>query len=188
MAKPCYADMENAFSISPFSRHGGIIHAFSDSGWAGCQRTRKSTSGGVLFQGIWTNNALSSNQKAIALSSAEAELHVATRVISETKGFKSLGQDVGESLEIVAQVDAQAANGLNVGVASAKLGRALGVGVALAKLGAPGRGLARKVGGEDKPADTLSHPVLREALDVHFRDVDVTVYSRPKTWVPAKGV
>lgn len=46
--------------------------------------------------------------KAIALASAEAELHAARMALSGAKGFKSLGRFFGEDLHIRAVVDAQA--------------------------------------------------------------------------------
>lgn len=47
-------------------------------------------------------------QKAIAMSSAEAEVCAAMRALSQANGTKSLGQDFGEDLGIRADVDAQA--------------------------------------------------------------------------------
>lgn len=49
----------------------------------------------------------SSSKKAIAPSSAEAELYAATRALSEAKGLKSIGEVCGECLEIRAYMDAQ---------------------------------------------------------------------------------
>ena len=49
------------------------IRVFSDSDWAGCPRTRKSTSGGVLmFRGVAVKH-WSSTQGSISLWSGEAE-------------------------------------------------------------------------------------------------------------------
>ena len=44
-----------------------------DSDWAGCQRTRKSTSGGIVMFGSHTVKSWSTTQQVIALSSGEAE-------------------------------------------------------------------------------------------------------------------
>ncbi len=49
------------------------IEVYSDTDWAGCQRTRKSTSGGCLMLGSHLIKSWSSTQQAVALSSGEAE-------------------------------------------------------------------------------------------------------------------
>ena len=68
---------------------------YSDSDWAGCLRTRKSTSGGALtFQGgilkTW-----SGTQASIAQSSGEAEYYTLVRAASEALGMQSLMRDMG---------------------------------------------------------------------------------------------
>ena len=54
----------------------------SDSDWAGCKRTRKSTSGGAIRYGSHLLKSWSRTQDTISLSSAEAELpeHVSCSV------------------------------------------------------------------------------------------------------------
>ena len=50
------------------------LAVFTDSDWAGCKETRKSSSAGVLMLGGHTMKAYTRKQKVIAKSSAEAEL------------------------------------------------------------------------------------------------------------------
>ena len=50
------------------------LHAYSDTDFAGCRRTRRSTSGGAIMRGNHCVKTYSSTQSTIALSSAEAEL------------------------------------------------------------------------------------------------------------------
>lgn len=121
MSKPCYDDMDKVIRIAnylngehhrlvqilPFGRDDGVRHAWSGLDWAGCRRTRKSTSGGVLRVGSCTIKHWSSTQKAIALSSSEVELYAATRAISEAKGLRSLVRDLVESLRVLAWVGAR---------------------------------------------------------------------------------
>lgn len=61
--------------ILPVGSDDSVIHAFSNSDWAGCQRRWVSTSGGVLHIGSWTVKHWSSTQKTIAASPAEAGLY-----------------------------------------------------------------------------------------------------------------
>ena len=50
-----------------------FLSAFSDSNWAGCHKTRKSTSGACFMNGAHLIKAYSKTQANIALSSGEAE-------------------------------------------------------------------------------------------------------------------
>lgn len=93
-------------------RPGGVICAYSDPGWVGCPRARKSTSAGILCIGVFMIKHWLSTQKAIAVSSAEAEVHAATRELREAKGLKPMRNDIGERLSICSCVDAQATIGL----------------------------------------------------------------------------
>ena len=51
------------------------ISAYGDSDWAGCRKTVKSTSGGVVLLGNHAVKSWSSTQAVIALSSGEAEYY-----------------------------------------------------------------------------------------------------------------
>ena len=52
---------------------GQKVKVYTDSDWAGCKKTRKSSSGGVMMLGKHCIKAWCSTQGALALSSAEAE-------------------------------------------------------------------------------------------------------------------
>jgi len=64
------------------------IFGYSDSDWAGCTKTRKSSSGGCMLMGKHLLAQWSSTQTVIALSSAEAELNAIVKMFSETIGLK----------------------------------------------------------------------------------------------------
>ena len=49
------------------------VKGYSDSDWAGCKRTARSTSGGVIMRGDHHIKSWSVTQKRVTLSSAEAE-------------------------------------------------------------------------------------------------------------------
>ena len=70
------------------------IQAFSDSDWAGCPKTRRSTSGASLS--LWgVSLATSSRTQATqALSSAEAELYAMGMAIQDALHLKSLLQEM----------------------------------------------------------------------------------------------
>ena len=59
--------------VSGVSHTVHVLDCYCDSDWAGCLRTRKSTSGGVLTWGGSVLKSWSTTQSTIALSSGEAE-------------------------------------------------------------------------------------------------------------------
>ena len=64
----------------PFGDHlPTVIKVFVDSNWAGCRKSRKPTSGGIIFFGDVAVRAWSGNQAVIALSSGEAEYYAALK-------------------------------------------------------------------------------------------------------------
>ena len=83
------------------------LTVFTDSDWAGCKETRKSSSAGVLLLGRHTLKAYT-RQKIIAKSSAEAELYAAALGASEAKGVQSLMLDLGFIVKLVLAIDAKA--------------------------------------------------------------------------------
>ena len=72
------------------------IDGYTDSDWAGCRATGKSTSGGVLMIGGNFIKVWSKTQNSIALSSAEAELIAMAKLSAEALGLISLARDLGE--------------------------------------------------------------------------------------------
>eukprot|EP00435_Cladocopium_sp_Y103_P035839 s3673_g9.t1 len=59
------------------------IDAFSDSSWAGCKSTRKSTSSGLVFLNGALVLSIFRTQASVALSSCEAELYAANGLMVE---------------------------------------------------------------------------------------------------------
>ena len=63
---------------------------FTDSNWAGCERSRRSTSGGVMYRGSHVVKHWSRTQAAVALSSAEAELAALIKGSTEVLGARNV--------------------------------------------------------------------------------------------------
>ena len=84
---------------------------FTDSDWAGCKATCRSTSGGVI---LLREHCLSwsSTQAIVALSSAEAELYALTKGAAQALGVMSLLADFGVELTGAMHTDASAAIGI----------------------------------------------------------------------------
>ena len=60
--------------------HPGVLIGYTDSDWAGCKPTRRSTSGGVSLHGSHLLLQYSRTQAAVPLSSAVVELHAALKM------------------------------------------------------------------------------------------------------------
>ena len=88
------------------------IETYSDTDWAGCPRTRKSTSGGCLMLGSHILKTWSSTQSAISLSSGEAEFHGVVKASGVALGHQSLMHDLGHSLPVRVWTDSSAAMGV----------------------------------------------------------------------------
>ena len=88
------------------------IECYSDTGWAGCPRTRKSTSGGVLLLGQHILKTYSSTQPSVALSSGEAEFYGVVKANGASLRQKGLFPDLGTDLRVCVWTDSFAAIGI----------------------------------------------------------------------------
>ncbi len=73
----------------------------TDTDFAGCGKTRKSTSGGVLMLGSHLLKSWSSTQAVIALSSGEAEYYGMVKGASVALGCKAMLSEIGVDVNIV---------------------------------------------------------------------------------------
>jgi hypothetical protein len=89
-----------------------MIDGFTDSDWAGCPKTRRSTSGGVLLHGQHLVHHWSSTQTVVALSSMEAELNAIVKGVAEVLGLRNLLAECGRPMKAVIHTDSSAANGV----------------------------------------------------------------------------
>ena len=72
-----------------------ILHGFSDSDWAGCTESRKSTSGYAFFVGKCIVSWASKKQSIVALSSTEAEYVALCSAAQETVWLRNFLADIG---------------------------------------------------------------------------------------------
>ena len=85
------------------------VLAYSDSNWAGCKRTARSTSCGVVMRGSHHIKSWSVTQKRVTLSSAEAELAALVKASAETLGIIQMASGLGDSITAEVFVDSSAA-------------------------------------------------------------------------------
>ena len=115
----------------------------------------------------------SSTQKAITLSSGEAELGGVVKAASEALGLQSVAQDLGLELHVSLCTDSSAAVGI---CRRAGIGRVRHLAVGqlwVQELVRNGAVALFKVKGEHNPADLLTKPLGRVALDTHLRHLRV---------------
>ena len=144
-------------------------HVYTDTDFAGCKTTKRSTSGGVIMMGKHTIRHWSKTQSTIALSSGEAELSGIGTGIAEALGFQSLARDMGFDVKPVVFSDAMAA----IGIARRRgLGKVRHLDVTDLWIQEKVRSHAvdlRKVPGRDNPADILTEYVERSILEIALK-------------------
>ena len=76
------------------------VSVLADTDYAGCPITRRSTNGGIVFDGAKPLTAWSTTQTTPAMSSGEAELYGCVKGSAEglgvVSGVKDMGKDLGE--------------------------------------------------------------------------------------------
>ena len=96
----------------PVGRFSGCVTVETDSDFAGCRSTRKSSSGGAIFLSGHLIKHWSSTQKVISLSSGESEFYALVKGACAGIGLKALAADIGVDLEVDIAVDASAGKSL----------------------------------------------------------------------------
>jgi hypothetical protein len=96
-----------------FEEEDGQVDAYVDSDYAGCPRTRKSTSGGCILRGTHLIRSWSSTQNnAISLSSGEAELYAMVKGVGTGIGIQQLMTDLNVEGGLRVHTDSSAAKGI----------------------------------------------------------------------------
>ena len=126
MSQPTVVEEERLERLGKYLKsHPSIVQRFvwrsqdaplkvmTDADWAGCQRSRKSTSGGVVLKGYQCCKSWAKTQPSIGPSSGENELVSLVRGCCEALGVKAVMADLGSALgQIEALTDATAGIGM----------------------------------------------------------------------------
>ena len=89
-----------------------VVLVHTDSDWAGCARTRKSTSCTCITIGGCLILQSATTQAIIALSSGEAEFHALVKSCARGRGIVSLLADFGFASTLKINTDSNAAIGI----------------------------------------------------------------------------
>ncbi len=141
------------------------VDIYTDTDWAGCPRTRKSTSGGAVLFGGHAVKSWSSTQTSIALSSGEAEFNGVVRGAGVGLGYQSLLRDLGIEASVRIWTDSSAALGIASRQGLGKL-RHIDTHTLWVQQAVRSRRIElRKVDGEVNPADLFTkHSLSRDRL------------------------
>ena len=144
-----------------------------DSDWAGCTRTRRSTSGGAAYWGSHLVHHWVKTQPVVALSSGEAELNAVLKGSAEGMHIKEIEKERGNLIETEVRSD----SGACIGTVSRK-----GVGkikhLEVKQLWVQERVAEKrikiiKIPREQNPADHLTHFVTVKEQIAHLRMMSV---------------
>ena len=149
------------------------IDIFTDADWAGCRRSRKSTSGGVAKIGGHCIKAWAKTQSVVAKSSAESELYSVVKGATEGLGLITLFNDMGGVKEVRLNLDATAAKGILERQGISKV-RHIDVNVLWLQQQAARKIVPLiKVPGEENCADLLTKHLATATQQKHVKDMNL---------------
>ena len=139
------------------------IEVYTDTDWAGCPRTRKSTSGGCVFLGRHAVKHWSSTQTSIALSSAEAEFGGVIRGSGQGLGYQAMLKDLGLDVPLRVWTDSSAAICICQRQGLGKVRHLDTQTLWIQQAVRAGKVDLRKIDGDKNPADLLTKHSISEA-------------------------
>ena len=152
------------------------VKVFTDSDWAGCLRTRRSTSGGAIQLGSHTLRTWSTTQPTVAMSSAEAEyiamVEGATRGIGLRTMFGEMGVDVSV---LVVSTDSSAAKSFASQRGLKKMRHIEVKELWLQEAVCRGKVKILKIGGTKNPADMFTKYLTHAEIERHCGRLGIRV-------------
>ena len=142
--------------------------AWSDSDFAGCVKSRKSTSGGIILFGGCPIKTYCSLQAVRALSSGEAEYYAMVKAASVAIGIRSMLMDLGVTEgRIILKTDASAALGVAQRLGIGKIRHIEVNQLWLQEKVYEGDIIVEKVSTDENLADALTKPLTNEGIIQH---------------------
>ncbi len=149
------------------------ICVYSDSDWAGCVRTRRSTTGGVAMLGCHLVRSWSRTQGGVALSSAEGELNALTRASTEALGLITLAAELATVLGGRILTDSSAAKAIVMRKGTGKVKHLRTQQLWVQEVAADGRLSFCKIPRAQNLADLMTHHWPAGAGDKMLADMSV---------------
>jgi hypothetical protein len=165
------------------------LFLYTDSDWAGCRRTRKSTSGGLVLLGEHCIKTWSSTQAPIALSSAEAEYYSMVEGAARAVGIRSMLAELGIGIQGPIQLhsDSSAARSFASRRGVGKMRHLETRYLWLQAEVAGQRVQLRRVAGEANPADLLTKYLSTRDVFRHLREMSVVWIARDRETIAGEG-
>ena len=145
------------------------LEAWADADHAGCVRTRKSVSGGVVMRGLSCIRTYSKGQAVISLSSGESEYYGLVSAISHLLGDGAMAKDWGIQFRLRVWMDASA--GISIG-SRRGLGRVKHIDTVflwVQQIVTQWRVRLGKKGADEMLADILTKPVNEKIMERMLR-------------------
>ena len=151
----------------------GCLDVSTDANWAGCRKSRKSTSGGTIMRGSHCIKTWAKTQAVIAKSSAESELYAVVRGGCESLGMITLMKDFGVDIKVRIHIDSNAAKGILERTGLHKI-RHLDVDM-LWMQGQVAKEIleVKKIKGEENTADLMTKHVGKAVMEKHMVEMGV---------------
>lgn len=141
---------------------------WTDTDYAGCRKTRKSNSGGVVQWGQHTIKTWITAQTMIALSSGEAEYYGMVKGASIGLGLQSVLKDFGITFSLELRSDASAAISISTRTGFGKVRHIEVCQLWLQDKVKQAKISVVEVGANEHVADTLTKHVSKETLGKHW--------------------
>ena len=174
---------EHPRAITQFNKGGNldVIKVYIDSDWAGCRKTRMSTSGGIV---VWGGvvKSWSSTQPSIALSSGEAEYSALVKVAAEGIGLQSILRDLGFETSVEVYTDSSAAKSIASRIGVGTVRRIHTKLLWIQEAVRDGRIKLTRISGGHNPADVLSKPMSVPEMNGKLQSVGIEILSRKLRW------
>ena len=155
-----------------YQEGSGDIVVWSDTDYAGCKVTRKSTSGGVMQLGGHTVKGWASTQAVISLSSGEAEYYGMVKAATMGIGMRVILEDLGIAKGIKIKTDASAAKGMANRTGLGKVRHLEVSQLWLQEKVRNGDMVIQKIDGKVNRADALTKHLGRDEVERHCRWVN----------------
>lgn len=161
------------------------IVVWTDADFAGCIKTRQSTSGGVIMRGSHLVKSWSITQAAIALSSGEAEYYAMVKGGCLGIGMQRIMSDLEVKADIEISIDASAAKGIASRIGFGHVRHIEVSQLWLQEHVSIGKLKVNNVDGGDNLADALTKHVSKEILTKHLSKVNSVIVAGRHILSPA---